>query len=189
MNPGNNKSGQGKRETRIENVEKPSYLSVWATSSKLGSQFFYLQSRCFLKSSEPIKVLIDNSVLGHGRTHEMLAYLEKVNRPPGSEPSEVPITHRTSINIKEKHGVEVHESVRYLPGIAHLTRLGFIQLQTSCELLSAQNHQPIGRYEGKKGFFDYWLFDGIKIEFVDGYDVPDFALDHLRKNPFVHKVI
>ena len=151
--------------------------------------FSTFKARGFLKSSEPIKVLIDNSVLGHGRTHETTAYLEKVNWPPGSEPSEVPIIHRTPINIKEKHGEEVYESVRYLPGIAHLTRLGFIQLQTSCELLSEQNHQPMGRFQEKKGYFDYWLFDGIKIESVDRYDVPDFDLDRLRKNPRINKVI
>ena len=147
------------------------------------------KTRRSLKGSEPIKVLIDNSVLGHGKTHETVAYPEKVNWPPGSEPSEVLVHYRALINIKDIYGEEVYENVQHLPGIAHLARLGFIQLQTSFELFSEQNHQPIGRYKGKKGFFDYWLFDKIKMESVDGYDIPDFNLDHFRKNPHINKVI
>ncbi|MCY4128043.1 MAG: hypothetical protein OXG15_02245 [Gammaproteobacteria bacterium] len=152
-------------------------------------QFSTLRTRSLLKGSDPLTVLIDNSVLGHGRTHETVAYSQKVNWPPGGEPCEVPVIHRAPINIKNKYEEEVYDSVRYLPGIAHLTRLGFIQLKTSFELYSERNHQPTGRYEGKKGYFDYWLFDGIKIESVDGYDVPDFDLEHFRKNPRINKVI
>ena len=138
-----------------------------------------------LASSAPIEILVDNSVLGHGSTHKTVEVVQKVNWPPGSEPGEVTVAYRTP---RECNG-EVYENLRYLPGIAHLTRGGYLKLKTSFELLSERNHHPIGRFTGNKTLFSYWLFDGIKIESVDGYDIPDFDRDHFRKNPTINKII
>ena len=152
-----------------------------------GSTF---RARKSLKGSEPITVLIDNCVLGHGRTHESVEYLQRINWPPGSKASKVPVLYRAPIDVKHKYGQKVYDSVQYLPGIVHLTRLGLIQLKTSFELLSERDHQPMGRYEGKKSWFDYFLFEGIKINSVDGYNVPGFKdLDYFAKNPTVNQVI
>ena len=144
------------------------------------------QARRRLTQSNSIEVLVDNSVLGHGRTHETVAYMQKVNWPPGSKPSEIPVLHRASIDIK---GEETYRNIQYLPGIAHLVRLELVTLKTSFELFSERNHHPIGRFQGKMGWFDHWLFDGIELSSVDGYDIPDFDLDHSRKNSTVNKVI
>ena len=115
--------------------------------------------------------------------------MQKINWPPGSEPEEVPIIYRAPIDITKEYGELVYESIRYLPGIAHLARLGFLTLRTSFELLSERNHQPMGRFQGEKGWFDYWLFKDINIESVDGNDVPDFDLEYFSNNPTVDKFI
>lgn len=147
------------------------------------------RARSKLARSGPVTVLIDNSVLGHGRTHETVVHMQKINWPPGGEPGEVPIIYRAPIDFTKKDRELVCQNIRYLPGIAHLARLGFLTLRTSFELLSERNHQPIGRFQGKKGWFDYWLFKDINIESVDGYDVPDFDLEYFSNNPTVDKVI
>ena len=147
------------------------------------------RARSKLARSGPITVLIDNSVLGHGSTHETIEVMQKINWPPGGEHGEVPIIYRAPIDFTKKDRESVCQNIRYLPGIAHLARLGFLTLRTSCELLSERNHQPIGRFQGKKGSFDYWLFENINIESVDGYDVPDFDSEYYSNNPTVDKFI
>ena len=147
------------------------------------------KARSRLARSGPVTVLIDNSVLGHGRTHETVNHMQKINWPPGSEPGEVPIIYRAPIDFTKKDRELVYQNIRYLPGIAHLARLGFLTLRTSFELLSERNHQPIGRFRGEKGWFDYWLFENINIESVDGYDIPDYDLEYFSKNPTVDKFI
>ena len=147
------------------------------------------KARSRLARSGPVTVLIDNSVLGHGRTHETVNNMQKINWPPGSEPEEVPIIYRAPIDFIQKDRELVYQNIRYLPGIAHLARLGFLMLRTSCELLSERNHQPIGRFRGKKGLFDYSLLENTNIESVDGYDVPDCDLEYFSNNPTVDKFI
>lgn len=148
------------------------------------------RARSRLTRSGPVMVLIDNSVLGYRRTHKTVTDMQKINWPPGSELGEVSITDQDLIDITtDIEGDDVRRNIKYLPGIAHLACLGFLRLRTSQELLSEQNHQPIGRFQGKKGWFDRSLFEGINIESVDGYDVPDFDSKHFLNNPTVNKVI
>ena len=143
------------------------------------------KARRRLTASDSIKVLIDNSVLGHASTHETVGIVQKTDWPPGGEPGEVTVAYRTA----REYDDEMYENIRYLPGIAHLARAGLLDLRTSFELLSERQHQPIGRFSGEKTWFSYCLFDGITFESVDGYDAPDFDLDYFRKNPTVNKVI
>ena len=134
------------------------------------------RARSRLAKSGPVTVLIDNSVLGHGRTHETVVHMQKINWPPGSEPGEVPIIYRAPIDFTQKDRELVYQNIKYLPGIAHLARLGFLTLRTSFELLGERNHQPFSRFKGGPCWFDYWLFEDIAIESVDGYVAPDFDL-------------
>ena len=147
------------------------------------------RARIRLAGSGPVAVLIDNSVLGHGRTHETVVHMQKINWPPGGEPGEVPIIYRSPIDFTKEDRESVYQNIRYLPCIAHLARLGFLTLRTSFELLSERNHQPMSRFQGEKGYFDYWLFKDSNIESVDGYDVPDFDLEYFSNNPTVDKLI
>ena len=141
------------------------------------------RARNLLKNSGPIIVLIDNSVLGHGRTHESVFLKEKVNWITG-EDTYLDVLHRAPIDIKQKYGETVFENVQYLPGIVHLAQLGLLELKTSSELLSERQHHPTYRFLGRKGYFDYNLFEKIskQIKSVDGYDLPDLS-DWFARNP------
>lgn len=136
-----------------------------------------------------LKILVDNSVLGHGRTHETVSIMQRVNWPPGHEPSELPVVRRVPIDIKGRYGKEIHKNVQYLAGIAHLSRIGLVDLMTSFELLSERDHQPMGRFLGKVGWFDYWLFSDTEIKSVDGYGSCHFGFDQFQENPTINRVI
>ena len=141
------------------------------------------RARNLLKNSGPIMVLIDNSVLGYGRTHESVFLKEKINWITGEDTC-IDVLHRAPIDIKQKYGETVFENVQYLPGIVHLAQLGLLELKTSFELFSERNHHPTYRFLGRKGYFDYNLFEKIikQIKSVDGYDLPDFS-DWFARNP------
>lgn len=147
------------------------------------------RTRKKLANSDLIRVLIDNSVLGHATTHETVGISQEINWPPGGNSSEVTVMRRSPIDIERKYGEKVYNSVRYLPGIAHLARCGLLQLLTSSELQSEQEYQPIGRFRGNKGWFDRWLFDGIEIPSIDGSMVSTFDLEYFRSNPTIDKII
>ena len=137
------------------------------------------QARRILNSSNPIKILVDNSVLGHGSTHETVRIVQNTNWPPGGQPREVAVAYRAPRVYDE----EMYKNAQYLPGIAHLARKGLLEMKTSFELLSERNHQPIGRFVGKKTWFSFNLFDGIKLASVDGHDVAEFDLNYFREKP------
>ncbi len=59
----------------------------------------------------------------------------------------------------------------FLTGIAHMARLGVIELCKSAELDDEQFRQPPGRFRGY-GYFDYSLFSGIEMKSVDGWVFP-----------------
>ena len=141
-----------------------------------------------LAARDGINVLIDNSTLRFGRTHETIGLAQKTNWPPGEEPGEIPILYRAPIVFDEQHK-RVNENTPYLPGIAYLARVGRLTLKTSRELLSEQNHHPVGAAQGKTGWFDYWIFDEIEIDSIDGHDAPSFDLDNFRDNPTINRTI
>ncbi len=147
------------------------------------------RTRGRLAHSDPVKLLIDNSVLAHAITHETVGVTQAVNWPPERASSEVIVTRRVPVDIRRKYGKKVYNSVQYLPAISHLSRCGVFQLFTSSELHVEQEHQPIGRYKGNKGWLDWWLFDGIEIPSVDGYIVSPFDLAYFRSNPTIDRVI
>ena len=121
------------------------------------------QARRRLTPSNPIEVLIDNSVLGHGYTHETIGVVQKVNWPPGGEPGEATVIYRAP---RECSG-GIYDNLQYLLGIIYLERRGYLKWKTSLELLIERNHQPLGRFMGNRTWFSYWLFDGIQIDSVD----------------------
>ncbi len=96
---------------------------------------------------------------------------------------------RISRKVYEERHKDINENMPYLPGIAHLARTGMLRLMTSRELKSEQYHHPIGTAQGHMGWFYYWLFDGIDIESVDGYEVSNFDLEYIRNNPIINKVV
>lgn len=146
------------------------------------------EARRWLTGCTRINLLIDNSTLRYARTHETISIKQRLIWPPGGESSEISIPFRVP-RVYEKGHKGVNENIPYLPGIAFLARIGMLKLVTSRELKSEQLHHPIGAAQGHVGWFDYWLFEGIDIESIDGYESPNFDLEYFRNNPTINKII
>lgn len=132
---------------------------------------FYLQvstasSRLYLKQKGPLKILVDNSVLGHAITHET-AWIPTGTSKWGSHDIETGHSARIPVYSPDNKS-EIYKEIQYLPGIAKLAKEKYIELFQSAELKAESWRQPIGRYIGY-GSFDLNLFANINISTVDGY--------------------
>ncbi len=146
------------------------------------------EARRRLAGSARLSVLIDNSTLRYAKTHKTVGVKQQLYWPPDGESSEILVPCRAPIVFGDNHR-EVNENIPYLPGIAHLARMGMLKLMTSRELKSEQLHHPVGAARGQKGWFDFWLFEGIDIDSVDGYESIKFDLEYFRDNPTINEVI
>lgn len=129
-----------------------------------------LPARIRLSKRRPLRVLVDSSIRFHAVTHET-AWIATGKSNWGNLPIETGFAARVPI-----HGVDCtsksYTQIRYLAGIAHLARLGYVQLFTSAELGAEQFRQPTGRYSGY-GYDDLNLFSDLSIPTIDGH-VIDF---------------
>lgn len=126
-----------------------------------------LEAEIHLRKTGPITVLIDNSALGHGVTHET-AWIDTGQELWGGE---IPVStgHSTRILVHAAGSTDrVYREVAYLVGIAELAKRGHIKLVTSAELQAEAWRQPVGRFRGY-GYFDHYIFEGISMPSVDGY--------------------
>ena len=126
-----------------------------------------LQAEMHLRKIGPIKVLIDNSALGHGVTHET-AWMN-TGKPLWGGQISVDTGYSTRIPVHAPDSSDrIYREVTYLVGIAELAKRGHIELVTSAELLAESWRQPIGRFRGY-GMQDLNVFDGIHMPSVDGH--------------------
>lgn len=124
-----------------------------------------LQAQWYLRKRGPIRVLVDNSVLAHSITHETARILEIAKWGP----YEINAVNAARIPIHSPaNNSRTYREIRYLAGIAHLARLGHLQLFTSAELQAERFRQPPGRFSGY-GIFDLGLLNGINMESLDGF--------------------
>lgn len=126
-----------------------------------------LQAEMHLRKTGPIKVLIDNSALGHGVTHETAWMNTGRVLWGGQVPIDTGYSTRISIHAPDSSD-RIYREVKYLVGIAELAKRGHIKLVTSAELQAEIWRQPIGRFRGY-GTQDLNVFDGIHIPSVDGH--------------------
>lgn len=121
------------------------------------------------------RLLVDNSVLGHGVTHET-AWIDTGKSYWGDVEVNTGYAARIPVHDDgDERGVA--RSVRYLPGIANLARRGEIVFMTSPELKGERLTQPSGRFRGY-GWYDLSLFDGIKFESIEDPDCVIFLSGH-----------
>ena len=140
-----------------------------------------------LKVTGPIKVLVDSNVLGYGITHET-RWIPTGTSNWGGADVETGYAARIPVHSADDDS-EIYRDITYLPGIAHLARIGLVKLMTSAELITERLRHPIGRYRGY-GFFDFNVFKDINIPSVDGNHLPDFRdLDFFNENPTINMVI
>ena len=116
-----------------------------------------------LKKEKVGRILIDNTILGHGVTHET-AWIDTGKAKWGDVEIDTGYAARIPVHSEQDKSKEAR-SVRYLPGIAHLTKRGLITLATSMELKDEQWTQPRGRFVGY-GTFDYSMFRDLPIETI-----------------------
>jgi hypothetical protein len=128
------------------------------------------EARASLKRSGPLSILVDNTVLGHGVTHESGWVSTGVKKLIGEQEIEAGYLARIPVHHPDDDS-EDYQSIKYLPGIAHLARLGCLALKTSAELQDETFRQPTGRFRGY-GYSDYHVFEGIEIDSVDGWVFP-----------------
>lgn len=116
------------------------------------------------------RILIDNTLLGHGITHET-AWISTGKSQWGDVETDTGYAARIPVH-SERDNSEAARSVRYLPGIVNLTKRGLITLATSRELQDEQWTQPRGRFVGY-GICDYSMFQGLNIETIDD---PEYSM-------------
>jgi hypothetical protein len=130
------------------------YLTVVATRQALKK----------LAAAGVKRVLVDNTVLAHGVTHET-AWVSTGKARWGDH--EVETGYAARIPVHDDHDQSAAaRSVRYLPGIVSLAKRGHLTLAVSRELQDEQWAQPLGRFSGY-GYFDLSLFGGIAFDVIE----------------------
>jgi hypothetical protein len=132
-------------------------------------------ARLTLRKHEPLSLLVDNTVLGHGITHET-AWISTGTKKWGHVDVPCGYMARIPVHAPTNDG-RVYLQVKYLAGIAHLARSGLLELRTSAELDAERFRQPIGRFQGY-GYGDYNVFKGVRMKSVDD----DLRLDLTNPN-------
>lgn len=132
-------------------VDSLTTLATWKASRKL-------------KGANIERVLIDNTVIAHGVTHET-AWVDTGKALWGD--TEIGTGYAARIPVHDdRDDTEASRSIRYLPGIASLARRRHLKLVTSNELRDERLTQPAGRFRGY-GLYDLSLFSDIDFESIE----------------------
>ena len=135
----------------------------------VGASTIAAQGRLFKKA--PLQVLVDNTILFHSITHET-AWVSTGNTKWGPHEIDTGYSARIPVRAADVESRE-YRNVRYLPGIAHLARIGKLSLMSSGELWTERFYQPSGRFNGY-GYFDLDLFKDVEMPLVD--KIPDMQM-------------
>lgn len=132
----------------------------------VGASTLAAQARLFKRP--PLRVLVDNTILFHSITHET-AWVSTGKTKWGPHEMDNGYAARIPVRAAEDESRE-YRNVQYLPGIAHLARIGKLSLMSSGELWTERFCQPSGRFNGY-GYFDLDLFKDVEMPLVD--KIPD----------------
>ncbi|KWT64249.1 hypothetical protein APY04_3513 [Hyphomicrobium sulfonivorans] len=155
--------------------------STWRLVAEGCIKLSVLEAAHRLSKSEPIVLLVDNSVLGHAVTHDTVWIDTGTKMWGGTVPVQTGYAARIPVHRPDNNS-RIYREVTYLVGIAELARRGLIRLVTSSELMSEWLRHPIGRFSGY-GWDDHHLFEGIEMPSVDGYvlDLKDAKQRQLQR--------
>lgn len=160
------------REKRQQWVHR---LSLWGATYQASKQ---------LDGNAPIRVLIDNSVLAHGRIFSSYWFDTGPKKwgafTAGAGYADPGLTYSPESDPR------VFEQTRFLPAISHLAKQGRLELLTSFELRNEQVFQPAGRFS-MYGYYDHNLFEGLTLRCIDckeveSYDWQEKPQDRLRSS-------
>lgn len=119
-----------------------------------------------MKRSGPLGILVDNTVLAHGVTHET-AWISTGTQKWGLHDIDTGHAARIPVHSPDNES-ETYQNIRYLPGIASLAREHLIFLKASAELAAERSRHPMGRFSGY-GYFDYDVFGDVTVDSIDGH--------------------
>lgn len=152
---------------RVKNALKQFRVWRWRAVAEGCIWLSTIEAKSYLRRNGPITVLVDNSALGHGTTHESVRVDTGTKMWGGRVPIETGYSARVPIHSKDNDG-QTYREVTYLIGIAELARAGLIKLVTSAELQAERIRHPIGRFSGY-GWDDLNVFEGIQMPSIDGH--------------------
>jgi hypothetical protein len=127
------------------------------------------QARLSINKKNPLGILVDSSVLGHGVTHASGWVSTGTVKWGGQIDVDTGYLARVPVHAADNDG-RTYNEVKYLASIAHLHRTGHIKLLSSAELFAEQFRQPAGRFRGY-GWADFSVFKGVRFESVDGHHI------------------
>lgn len=122
------------------------------------------KARRKLRSSGPLRILLDNSVRGHAVTHETM-WISTGTATWGNQTVDNGYAARVPVYSLDTD-TKLLKEVKYLPAIAMLAEEGLIQFFTSVELEVERMRQPAGRFGGYYSY-DLDLFSRLNYEFID----------------------
>ena len=113
---------------------------------------------------EPLKILVDNTVLGLAITHETRWVTTSIQELNGHRfyPG---YAARVPVYGRKNKTREFHEA-QCIATLSELKRVGVVELYISGELADERFRQPIGRYRGY-GLFDHSLLEGVDRNLID----------------------
>lgn len=137
---------------------------------KIVDKYIEFRNLCIEKNLRRLKVnsiLVDNTVLFHGVTHETV-WISKGRKKWGDTTIDTGCLSRIPVHKKGYEGREF-SSIKYLPSIIDLAKRGVIELCLSDELKDEQLTQPMGRFRGY-GMFDRSLFEALDMRVIHDPD-------------------
>ncbi|MBB3956301.1 hypothetical protein [Novosphingobium sediminicola] len=135
------------------------------------------RAKAWIRAHGKLRILVDNTVLHHAVTHET-GWVSTGTSNWG--PLEIGTGYSARIPVHPTDPASrEYQNVCFLPGLAHLMRMGLVTIYTSAELKDEQFRQPSGRYHGY-GYFDYNLFGDLQIESIDGHVFPTMGPSYMN---------
>lgn len=154
--------------------------SAWKAAAKLYVEASIFEARRYLEKNGPITILLDNSAIGHGVTHESVWINTGTSLWGGVIPVPTGYSARIPVHAHDNDG-RLYKEVTYLVGLAELAKRGLIKFVTSAELQIEAIRHPMGRLRGY-GVDDLNIFDGLDIPSIDGYHAIDSDLTASQKS-------
>ena len=138
-----------------------------------------MRSREILDKDKPLKILVDNSVIGQfAFLFYTGTYKKTITGWPNDESSfetdcvlPEPI-YREYIGKKLENTMEYN--MRFVPGLLYLLKQDYLEMFSSDVLLTERKSQMVGMYN-EMSISNYALFSNIKLPSLDGYEAYCFV--------------
>ena len=145
-----------------------------------------VRSREILDRNRPLKILVDNSVIGQFAFLFSTGTYKKTLAWPNDESSfEIDCVIPEPI-YRESVDSKLENNMRFVPSLLYLFKQNYLEMFSSDVLLAERKSQMVGMYNGM-GIYDYALFSNITLPSLDGYEAYCFVDDALEwKNGKIH---